>query len=137
MRVLVDTNVILDILQNRQPFFKDSFDAVQLALNKCSVYISATTVTDVVYITRKTFNNSSDQKKALIYFFSQFRICGVRNKQLKKAFSSSMLDFEDAVQAFCAKHYHISYIITRNIKDYKLSPVKAVEPADFNILLSK
>ncbi len=137
MRVLIDTNVILDILQNRQPFFKDSYNALQLALNKCSVYISATTVTDVVYITRKAFNNSLDQKKALKVFFSQFRICAVKNKQLNQAFSSSISYFEDAVQAFCAKHYHVSYIITRNTKDYKLSPVKAIEPADFNILFRK
>ena len=112
MRVLIDTNIILDILQNRQPFFKDSFVTVQMALKKCSVYVSATTVTDVIYITRKAFNNSGAQKKSLIEFFSQFRICGVRNKQLREAFSSPMLDFEDAVQAFCAKHYHVSYIIT-------------------------
>lgn len=63
MRVLIDTNVILDVLQNRQPFF------------------------------------------------------------------------EDAVQAFCGKRYHVSYIITRNTKDYKLSPVKAIGPVDFSILL--
>jgi len=137
MRVLIDTNVILDILQNRQPFFNDSYDALQVALNKYSVYISATTVTDVVYITRKAFNNCSDQKKALTDFFAQFRICSVKNRQLKQAFSSVMSDFEDAVQAFCAKKYHISYIITRNTKDYKLSPVKAIEPADFNILVGK
>ena len=137
MRVLIDTNVILDILQNRQPFFKDSYNAVQFALKKCSVYISATTVTDAVYITRKAFNNSLDQKKALTEFFSQFRVCAVKNKQLKQAFSSSMSDFEDAVQVYCAKSHHVSYIITRNTKDYKLSPVKAIEPADFNTLIGK
>jgi len=137
MRVLIDTNIIIDILQNRQPFFNGSFDSVQLALQKCSVYVSATTITDVVYITRKAFCNSIDQKNVLMDFFSQFRICSVKKKQLNKAFSSSMSDFEDAVQVFCAKHCHISYIITRNTKDYKLSPVKAIEPMDFITILGK
>ena len=137
MRVLADTNIILDILQNRQPFFKASYVSLQLALKKCTVYISATTVTDVVYITRRFFNNSTEQKKVLADFFSQFKICSVKNKQLKQAFSSEMPDFEDAVQAFCARKNRISYIITRNTKDYKFSPVKAIEPSDFNILIGK
>ncbi len=98
MRVLVDTNVVLDLINQRQPFFADSYAAVQLALEN---------------------------------FFSQFRICPVKRNQLKKAFSSAMPDFEDAVQAFCGKHDRVSYIITRNVKDYNLSPIKALTPADF------
>lgn len=137
MRVLVDTNVVLDLINTRQPFFDDSYEAVRLALDKCSPYVSATTVTDSVYITRKAFSDSSDQKKALENFFSQFKICSVKKAQLKKAFSSSMPDFEDAVQAFCAKSRRVSYIITRNVKDYNFSPVKAVAPSDFIALMKK
>jgi len=137
VRVLVDTNVVLDLLSNRQPFFADSYEAVQLALGKCSAYVSAITVADSVYITRKVFPDSSDQKKVLENFFSQFKICPVKRTQLKKAFSSSMSDFEDAVQAFCAKSRRVSYIITRNVKDYNLSPVKAVTPSDFVALMKK
>jgi predicted nucleic acid-binding protein len=131
VRVLVDTNVVLDLINQRQPFFADSYAAVQLALEKCSPYVSAITVTDSVYITRKVFPDSINQKKALENFFSQFRICPVKRNQLKKAFSSAMPDFEDAVQAFCGKHDRVSYIITRNVKDYNLSPIKALTPADF------
>ena len=48
-----------------------------------------------------------------------------------------MPDFEDAVQAFCAKSRRVSYIITRNVKDYNLSPVKAVAPSDFIALMKQ
>ena len=52
-------------------------------------------------------------------------------KQKNQAFNSPMSDFEDAVQAFCAKNAGEKIIITRNIQDYRLSPVKAVKPKEF------
>lgn len=55
----------------------------------------------------------------------------INSKDLKFAFTGVMSDFEDALQAYCAKRYHIDYIITRNSKDFQLSPVKAIEPVDF------
>ncbi|MBO7121918.1 MAG: hypothetical protein J6V90_01375 [Treponema sp.] len=52
-------------------------------------------------------------------------------KDLRFAFTGAMPDFEDALQAYCAKRYRIKYIITRNPKDFSLSPVKVIEPSEF------
>lgn len=137
MRVLFDTNIVLDIINTRTPFFQDSYSALKLAYNFYTPCVSSTTITDAVYISKKSFVDTAEQKRILSDFFSDFKICAVTKKQINQAFESSMTDFEDAVQAFCAKRYHIKYIVTRNIKDYKFSPVEAIEPVDFLQLCGK
>jgi len=137
MRVQFDTNIVLDVIGEREPFYRDSYAALRLAYKKCTPCVSTTTITDAVYISRKFFSDADQQKKILSDFFSDFKICAISRKTIMQAFASSMSDFEDAVQAFCAKRHGVSYIITRNVKDYKLSPVQALEPADFISLLGK
>ncbi|MBO4321320.1 MAG: PIN domain-containing protein, partial [Treponema sp.] len=61
----------------------------------------------------------------------KFKILPVSKKQIKQAFDSPMNDFEDAVQAFCAKRAGVKLIITRNTKDYSFSPVSVLTPSDF------
>ena len=131
MKILIDTNVIIDVLNKRKDFFEDSFNALQIVFKRHQPCVSAQTVADTVYITRKTFQNSEHQKNIVENFFASFKILSVTKKQIKQAFNSSMSDFEDAVQAFCAKNAGAKIIITRNIQDYRLSPVKAVTPKEF------
>ena len=131
MKVLIDTNVIIDIINKREKFIDASFGAVQYAFQNCTPCVSTTTVTDTLYITRKTYLDSDTQKKLLSVFFSKFKILPVSKKQIKQAFDSPMNDFEDAVQAFCAKRAGVKLIITRNTKDYSFSPVSVLTPSDF------
>ncbi len=131
MKVLIDTNVIIDIINNRSQFVQDSLSALQLVLKEHNACISTTTITDVVYITKKAFSDSEVQKKALSAFFEKLTILSVTKAEIKKAFDSQMNDFEDAVQAFCAEKAGAKLIITRNTKDYALSPVNAITPSDF------
>lgn len=131
MKILIDTNVIIDIINNRKEFVQNSFAALQVVLKEYKACVSTTTVTDVIYITKKAFEDFGSQKQALSVFFSKLKILPVTKKEIKKAFSSPMKDFEDAVQAFCAKKAGAKLIITRNTKDYTLSPVKAISPTDF------
>ncbi len=131
MKILIDTNVIIDVLNKRKDFFEDSFNALQVIFEKHQPCVSAQTVADTVYITRKIFQDSARQKNVIENFFASFRILSVTKKQINQAFNSPMTDFEDAVQAFCAKNAGAKIIITRNIQDYRLSPVKAVTPKEF------
>lgn len=131
MKILIDTNVIIDVLNKRKDFFENSFNALQTIFEKHQPCVSAQTVADTVYITRKIFQDSAQQKNIIENFFASFKILSVTKKQIKQAFSSPMSDFEDAVQAFCAKNAGIKIIITRNVQDYRLAPVKAVTPKDF------
>ncbi|MBO4321209.1 MAG: hypothetical protein J5857_12150, partial [Treponema sp.] len=74
MKVLIDTNVIIDIINKREKFIDASFGAVQYAFQNCTPCVSTTTVTDTLYITRKTYLDSDTQKKLLSVFFSKFKI---------------------------------------------------------------
>ena len=97
--------------------------------------VSVQTVADTMYITRKVFQDSTAQKSVVENFFASFKILSVTKKEIAKAFNSPMTDFEDALQAYCAKKANAKLIITRNIKDYKNSSVKVVTPEEFLLRL--
>lgn len=131
MKVLIDTNVCLDIIQNRHLFYATSKNAITNAVMNHKAYITTATVMDIMYITRKFFSDSKLQRASILNFISNFHILKVTQKDLNVSFLSSMSDFEDAVQANCARRNHIKLIVTRNVKDFAVSPVKAVLPEDF------
>ena len=136
MRLLLDTNIAIDILTNRQPFSNDSIACYKKALiNRDKIFISTVSVADIMYITRSKFSNKTDQLHKVSNFIDTLKISKITSKDLRFAFTGIMKDFEDALQAFCSKRYHIDYIITRNVKDFQFSPVKAIEPVDFINLL--
>ena len=132
MTVFLDTNILIDILTKRIPFYHDSFDCYKsLIINKCKIAVSTVTVADIMYITRKHFSDSAQQRTEVLNFLKTMRIVNTKKSDLKYAFYSSFSDFEDALQAHCSKRIHAKYIITRNVKHYQLSPVKAVTPTEF------
>ena len=132
MRLLLDTNVAIDILTNRQPFCDDSISCYKKAvLHGDKVFISTVSVADIMYITKNNFSDRANQLETVSNFINTLKIAKITSKDLRFAFAGTMTDFEDALQAHCAKRYRIKYIITRNAKDFGLSPVKAIEPCDF------
>jgi hypothetical protein len=98
---------------------------------KYKMFLTTTTVMDIMYITRKSFKNNSDQKNAVQNFISEFKLLKISKRNINFGFSGIMKDFEDAVQSDCAKNHFANLIITRNIKDFINSPVKAITPEDF------
>ena len=132
MKILFDTNVTIDILTNRQPFAKDSINCYKKAIGRGDkIYISTVSVADVMYITKSTFSDKKQQLQTVLNFINTLKIAKISSKDLYFAFTGIMPDFEDSLQSYCAKRYHLDYIITRNIKDFQLSPVKAITPVDF------
>lgn len=132
MRILIDTNICLDILQNRPGLCTSSKNALILASDRNDkLFITTTTVMDIMYIMRKSIQNNSNQKKLVENFISEFKLLKISKKNIDFGFKGVMKDFEDAVQSGCAKSHFISLIITRNIKDFVNSPVKAITPEDF------
>ena len=132
MKLFLDTNIAIDILTNRQPFCNDSIACYKKAVMKgCKIYISTVSVADIMYITKNHFKNQSNQLQTVLNFINTLKIAKVNSKDLKFAFTGIMSDFEDALQSYCAKRYNIDYIITRNLKHFTLSPIKAIEPIDF------
>lgn len=132
MTILLDTNVILDILQKREPFFADSYKALRKAIEgEADCLISATAATDIFYVLRKALQ-SSQQAKGHIEQLSQLvTFADVQGVDIHTALMRSMPDFEDAVVDAVAERHGASYIVTRNIRDFAGSVVQAITPTDF------
>ena len=124
MKVLIDTNVILDVLCNRLPFVEDA----QKVFRLCG-YISALSIPNIIYIMRKELDADriSDilEKLSLI-----FTIADLKSSDLTKAVKLGFDDYEDALQSVCASRIKADYIVTRNIKDFSGSKVTAIKPSE-------
>lgn len=132
MRVLIDTNVILDILQKREPFFTDSYRALRRALeNDAECLISASAATDIFYVLRKSLGSAQQAKEHIDQLAQVVRFADVQGMDIHTALMRAMPDFEDAVVDAVAERSGVSYILTRNIRDFTGSVVPAILPADF------
>jgi predicted nucleic acid-binding protein len=135
MTVLIDTNVVLDYTPPREHFVEAAAKCFErLALKKEIAYISATTITDIYYITRRETKNSDTAKDVVAKLLNSFQVASVDGSDCIKALSNGMNDYEDAIQEVCAKKVKADYIITRNVKDFAKSRVKSVSPEEFLII---
>ena len=132
MRVLIDINVILDILQKREPFFTDSYRALRRALeNDVECLISASAATDIFYVLRKSLGSAQQAKEHIDQLAQVVSFADVQGMDIHTALMRAMPDFEDAVVDAVAERSGASYILTRNIKDFTGSLVPAILPVDF------
>jgi predicted nucleic acid-binding protein len=132
MKILIDTNVIIDILEHREPFFKDSYKVIQLSLEgKLEAVMSVGAVTDVYYIINKGIRDSTKAREKIVGLTTLIRICDTFAVDITAALPMNISDFEDAVVSAIAKREKADYIITRNGKDFTNSPVPAISPAQF------
>ncbi len=130
MKILIDTNVILDVLCNRPDFVGDSLKVFKYCeAGQFSGYISALSIPNIVYIMRKELDNEKI-KEILSTLSSVFTIADLRESDLIKAASLNFRDYEDALQSVCASRIKANYIITRNIKDFTESSVPAIKPSE-------
>jgi predicted nucleic acid-binding protein len=129
MKLLIDTNVILDALMEREPWAK-SAQAILLAVaeEKVEGCITASTVTDIYYILKKTLGDKERVKLVLLGLFASITVLDVTGADCEKAFELSMPDYEDALLAYCGKRHKADLIVTRNPKHFAGAPVKAISP---------
>ena len=128
MRIMLDTNIVIDILEKREPFFANSYLVLLNALENgdlCMMPVSA--VTDIAYILRK----SGDVKDKLLKLSYMISLTDVTADDFNEAVKSDMPDFEDALLAACAKRNKADCLVTRNAKDFAKSPVRAITPKQF------
>ena len=131
MKVLIDTNVILDVLCNRKDFVDASLKVFKYCeAKRITGYISALSVPNIVYIMRKELTREKT-KEILSMLTSIFTVIDLREADLLKAADSDMKDYEDAIQSACAARIKAKYIITRNIRDFAAGDIPAVKPEDF------
>ena len=131
MRLLIDGNIILDVLQNREPHVVDSAKIWKLCeTDRVEGYVSGLTFSNLVYIMRKELSpekiNEVFKSLGLIFRFTDLTV-----SDLAKAAEQQWDDFEDALQAATAERIHADNIITRNVKDFKQSKIVAFTPTEF------
>ena len=131
MKVLIDTNIILDVLLDRKPFSINSAELFKLAeQERIEAYITSNSVTDIVYILRKAYDISTI-KENLMIMFGFIKILNVSASDILKAFEIKTNDYEDAVIIQCASRIEANYIITRDTKGFKDSPVSCMTAEQF------
>jgi predicted nucleic acid-binding protein len=132
MTAYFDTNVIVDILLKREPFFEDSFKALSIiANNAVNGIIGTSAITDIYYIVNKEVKN---KEKTLNSIFNILKILLLVDTNTQDIFTAKTLDvsdFEDSVISALANRNKADYIITRNVDDFAKSLVPAILPCDF------
>lgn len=130
--ILIDTNVALDFILCRQPFYSAAENMIETSnLKIISAYVSASSVTDVYYLARRELRDRNLALQLLKNFLKIVKVAAVSEKEIESALNLSWRDFEDAVQYSVAKSNEMDYIITRNIEDFSGSEVAVVTPEDF------
>lgn len=130
MKVLFDTNIILDVLLKRLPFgleAKKLMDAVETS--QLTGYLCATTITTIFYIHGKATSHqlAEDTIQKLLKLYN---IALVDRGVLETALTLGYRDYEDAVLLEAAKKAGVDAIVTRNSKDFKKAAVRVYEPRD-------
>lgn len=131
-KILIDTNVLLDYLLEREPFFEDAKGImVACTEGKAKGCIAAHSIPNMFFILRKDYN-AKERREVLSNLCSIFDVEGIdKAKLLSGLANEDFTDFEDCLQMECAKSYGADYIVTRNVADYSVSEVKAIEPKDY------
>lgn len=130
MKVLIDTNIILDVLCKRPDFYEDSAKIFKLCeVKKISGVISALSILNIMYILRQELD-ADKTREILDSLMLIFSVVDLKADDLKKAADMRFKDYEDAIQSACATRIKANYIVTRNIKDFSESKVTAIKPAE-------
>jgi len=137
LRVIVDTNVVLDILLEREPFVKPAVDVFCLIEeSRIDAFICATTVTTIDYLLVKSLPTLK-ARSALRRLISLFEIATVNRPVIERALVSKIQDFEDAVLDEAGQMAGVDFVITRNTKDFTGSALKVCDPKDFLALVDR
>ncbi|MDO4648200.1 MAG: PIN domain-containing protein [Eubacteriales bacterium] len=130
MVLLIDANILLDVLQNREPHVRNSSIIWKFCeTGKVRGVVSTLTFANIVYILRKELTPDKVEQiyktLSLIFDFVEFS-----PSDLSKAASMKWDDFEDAVQSALAEKIHANFIVTRNIRDFSNSKIMALTPTE-------
>lgn len=122
-RVFVDTDIIIDLIQEREPFYQDAVLLFSLMEEKKVVgHVSPLIFANLYYILRKGYSKQF-AVQVLTRLKALVRILSINEKTIELALSSGFKDFEDAIQYYSALEAKLKYLITRNKADYKKSGI--------------
>lgn len=131
MKLLIDANILLDVLQKREPHFHNSSLIWKLCeTDSVEGYVSSLTFANLIYVMRKELDpnkieNVLQQLKLI------FQLTDLSVTDITKAANLKWDDFEDAIQSVIAERIHADYIITRNVRDFNKSRITAFTPEEY------
>ncbi len=130
-KVFVDTDIVMDLLAAREPFFEHAAKLFSSAdKGDIQVCVSSLCFAKLNYILSKQY--SADQaRKKLLKFKTLVTVLAVTDKAIELALSSDFRDFEDGIQYFTAIENNIKILLTRNLKDYKTAVIPVMTAAQF------
>ena len=132
MKVFIDTNVIVDALTKREPFYENSLSVIKSCdIGENEGILAAHSLTNIYYLMRKDYSEDA-RRDVLMDLTEMFTIIGVEKEKLQAALKNkSFSDFEDGVQYECAISYDADAIVTRDIGHFKNSEIKVFTPSNF------
>ena len=120
MKLLIDTNVVLDVLLRREPFSKTAAEVLNLTQrDDVQEYVSASAITDIYYIANKQMKDRDAVRDLLKRLLMVVSVVAVSEREIQNALNLAWGDFEDSVQYSVALLNEMDGIVTRNPSDYQ------------------
>lgn len=138
MKALLDTCIIIDALQGREPFFDDAQNLIIAEANgEYDGFITAKSVLDIYYIVHRHLHSDEKTRLHISKLTRLFHICDTTAEDTENALFSDLHDYEDAVMVETAKRVGMDAIITRNLGDYEKAGITVMSPADYLMMIDK
>ena len=120
MKLLIDTNVVLDVLLRREPFFRTAAEVLNLTQrDEVREYVTASAITDIYYIANKQMKDRDAVRDLLKRLLMIVSVAAVSEREIQNALNLAWGDFEDSVQYSVALLNEMDGIVTRNPSDYQ------------------
>jgi len=134
-KAFFDLNIILDVLQNREPFYEASAQLLAYAeTGKIQGFIAPHSLTTLFYLISK--DQSAAKARATITNLLQFlSVTKIDQSTIEQAMGLAYRDFEDAVQMIAAVQCKADYFVTRNSKDFQPRMITIIQPSELIVLL--
>ncbi len=129
--ILIDTNVILDVIQQREPHYRASAAVIDRVVRKrARAALPAHAITTIHFLVQR-YQNQTTASQVVDWILARFDVAAVGRTELIRARSLAWEDFEDAVVASAAETVQCEVIVTRNVRDFSGSPVPAFTPEEY------
>lgn len=137
MRLMIDTNVVLDVLLERKEFYDNSKAVLDSCERKKILgFVSASSITDIFYLVRRALRNTDETYKIIGALLNIVGVLNVTEVDVQRAFLKRAKDFEDCLLAESAKSNNCVGIVTRDAKDFQDFNIKLYSPEQLILILN-
>jgi len=129
--ILLDTNIVLDVIQKRQPHYPASATVLDRVVRRqLTAALPAHALTTVHFIVNR-YQDQATASKVIGWLLDWCHVAAIGKTELMRAHTLGWPDFEDAVVAAAAESSGCEVVVTRNVRDFRDSPVPAVTPEEY------